>query len=205
MKAMIGHRHSTVGAAFLSTLIVASLLLLFPMKAHSAPCGTTILDLTAGQTIPVGSVTVSNDANNIYVTYAIDTVNQTSATFGTLHLWIGDDLTKVDNGGITRPAPGKLSFISDGTVRGGYSFPSSAGSTSYTFTIPFSAINVTGVPSSTTCLNLPALYVVAHAEVKNVFSSNSYKDQTAFGGPTPVAGSAWWFYGQYTICCDFGG
>lgn len=204
MKAMIGHRHSTVGAAFLSTLVVASLLLLFPVKSHAQSCVPTVWDLTAGQTIPVGSVTVSNDANNIYVTYAIDNAIQPSATFGTLHLWIGNDLTQVHNGGNSRPAPGQLPFIS-GATKGGYSFPSSAGSTSYTFTIPFSAINVTDVSSSTTCPNLPALYVVTHAEVKSVLSGSTIKDQTAFGGPTPGAGSSWWFYGQYTICCDFGG
>lgn len=206
MKTMTGYRHSTVGAAFLSTLIVASLLLLFPMKAHSAACGTEVLDLTAGQTINVGSVTVSNDANNIYVKYEINTTNQPSATFGTLHLWIGDDLANVDNGGAKRPSPGKLPFISDGTVRNGYSFSSSAGSTSYTFTIPFSAINVTGVSDSTACPDLPTLLVVAHAEVNGVNNgSSSLTSQTAFGGPTPGAGPSWWYYGQYTICCDFGG
>jgi hypothetical protein len=206
MKTMIGYRNSTVGAAFLSTLIVASLLLFFPMKAHSAACGTEVLDLTAGQTINVGSVTVSNDANNIYVKYEINTTNQPSATFGTLHLWIGDDLANVDGGGASRPSPGKLPFISDGTVRAGYSFSSSAGSTSYTFTIPFSAINMMDISSSTVCASLPTLYVVAHAEVNNVDGGGgSLTSQTAFGGPTPGAGKAWWFYGQYTICCDFGG
>jgi hypothetical protein len=39
-----------------------------PAFAQEA-CGTTTWDLTAGQTIDVGSVTVSNDLNNVYVTY----------------------------------------------------------------------------------------------------------------------------------------
>jgi hypothetical protein len=55
-------------------------------------CEPTVWDLTAGQHIVVGTVTVNNDVNNVYVTYELD---YSGACFGTLHAWVGDDLADV--------------------------------------------------------------------------------------------------------------
>ena len=55
------------------------------LASMETACGTTTWNLTAGQTSDVGSVTVSNDTDNLYVKYDLD---YPGATFGTLHLWV---------------------------------------------------------------------------------------------------------------------
>ena len=193
MKTMIGYRHSTVGAAFLSTLIVASLLLLFPMKAHSQTCGTTTWDLTAGQTIKVGTVTVSNDAANLYVTYSL---NYPGATLGTVHMWAGNDLTLLPMARNGAPIQGHFPYISGSGVQA-----SSVGSTSYTFTVPFIDLSIADAKAG--CGT--SLYIVTHAEVTMDSDGDGTMDhETAYGGPMPGSGPRWWFFGSYTICCDFG-
>ena len=193
MKAMIGHRHSTVGAAFLSTLVVATLLLVFPMKSHAQTCGTMVWDLTAGQTIKAGTVTVSNDMDNLYVTY---TLTYPGASLGTVHMWAGNDLTLVPMARNGAPIPGQFPHIS-----GAGGLTSSAGSTTYTFTVPFKSLSIADANAG--CGT--ALYIVTHAEVTMDSDGDGIMDhETAFGGPTPGAGPRWWFFGSYTICCDFG-
>jgi hypothetical protein len=149
--------------------------------------------LTAGQTIPVGTVTVSNDLNNLYITYALDSVTQPGATFGTLHAWVGNDMTNLPvSQGSGAPIPGQFPYKPDAT-----------GLTTYTITIPFldlfiqDANGACGTP----------LYVVTHAEVNGVDANGDGApdgNETAFGGPTPGSGPRWWFYGLYSVCCDFG-
>lgn len=145
-------------------------------------CGTTEWALTAGQTIPVGTLTVANDSTNLYVTYTLDPNNPVNATFGTLHLWVGSDLTTLpatQNGpNAGTPIPGQFPNVVDAT-----------GLSTYTFTIPFINLGIQDV--STACGN--PLYVVAHAEVG---------DQTAFGGDQTGAGVRWWYYGIYKVCCE---
>ncbi|CAK8723095.1 MAG: hypothetical protein CDV28_13721 [Candidatus Electronema aureum] len=186
-------------AVLFSMFMAAFLSLGIGQAAAQATCGDKVWTLWAGQHINVGTVTVKNDAENVYVTYAIDTATQPSATFGTLHMWMGNDLSMLPGGGAKRPSPGQLPYHS-----GVDPYPSSEGLTSYTFTVPLASINVTIAPE--TCPNLPPLYVVTHAEVRDVDDgSGSLSGQTAFGGDQPGSGKSWWFYGLYTICCDFGG
>jgi len=175
--------------------------------ASAGTCGDTSWTLWAGQHIDAGTVTVSNDSDNIYVTYAINTELQPSATFGTLHAWVGSDFSTLHNGGSKRPASGQMPYHSgsdapfedeNGNV---VTFPSSEGETSYTFTIPFSSINISMLPD--TCPNLPQLYVVTHAELRDVDDGEGgIGGQTGFGGDQIGSGSAWWYYGKYTICCN---
>ena len=169
-----------------------ALLLLFSAgnaQAQTAGCGTTTWDLTAGQTTNVGSVTVSNDLDNLYVTY---TLSYGSAVFGNLQVWVGNDLAnmpKVQNGpnaGI--PIPGQFPYKVDAT-----------GLTTYTFTIPFHDLLIQDANSA---CGTP-LYVVTHAEVF-MDGDTTGAHQTAFGGGTAGSGPRWWFYGVYTVCCDFG-
>ena len=150
-------------------------------------CGTTSWDLTAGQTIDVGSVTVENDADNLYVTYTLD---YPGACFGTLHLWVGDDLANVPKTPKGIPIPGQFPYHFDAT-----------GETEYTFTIPLTDV---GIDLDAECEN--TLYVVPHAEVDLDCNPETNNNETAFGGDTPGGGPRWWFYGVYTTCCpDDGG
>lgn len=179
---------------------IISMIMAFAIAAFGAAsagaqttCGDKVWPLTAGQHIDIGTVTVNNDAENIYVTYAINTTLQSKANFGNLHMWIGNDLAALPVERSGRPAPGQLPYHFDAT-----------GLTSYTFTLPLASINVSIAPA--TCPNLPPLYVVTHAEANDVDDgTGTFSGQTAFGGDTPGSGKSWWFYGLYTICCNVSG
>lgn len=158
----------------------------------NAACAPTVMNLTAGQTTVVGTVTVNNDATNIYVTY--DLIDK-SCAFGTLHLWIGNDLTNVPsvkNGpNAGTPIPGQFPYHS-----GAGSFPASTGQTSYTFKIPLTDLKIQDVASACPL----TLYVLAHAEV-----NCEGKGETAWGGNIPVNvldPGRWYFYFAYQLCCD---
>jgi len=145
--------------------------------------------LIAGQHDTVGTITVSNDATNLYVTY---TLTDTGCTFGTLHLWAGNNLLNLPTNPQGIPVPGQFC-----QADGGACFNAS-GLTTYTFTIPFSDLNIVDV--SAACGS--ALYVFAHAEV-NCGGSN----ETAWGGNNGVnieTPGRWYFYAVYNICCDTG-
>jgi hypothetical protein len=155
-----------------------------PNAASATVCGTTTWTLWAGQTKDVGTLTVSNDADNIYVTY---TLTEPGATLGAVHLWLGNDLTNLPKAGNGAPIPGQFPYKID---------PLPSGTTTYAFTIPFTDLNIQDV---TTACGLE-IYVVAHAEVN--YSSGG--GDTAFGGDNPVnvvEPGRWWYYGKYKICC----
>lgn len=163
--------------------------------AQEGTCGETSWTLWAGQHINVGQLIVTNDSENIYVTYKLDEATQPKAYFGTLHLGIvsEDDIGSLDGGGEKRPAPGQLPYHYD---------PGGLGSvTEHTFTVPFAEINVSMNP--VTCPELPHLFVVAHAEVNGVDDgSGTLSGETAFGGNQGGPGNSWWYYGEYEICCE---
>lgn len=154
-------------------------------------CEPTVWDLTAGQHYDVGSITVSNDDVNVYVTYTLDFPG---ATFGSLHLWMGSDLDNLpanDNG---TPIPGQFCQADGGACYG------ATGLTTYTFAMPFADLALPGVPDVCGA----ELYVVTHAEVLvDLDGDGEVDDETAFGGDQPGPGPRWWFYGVYTVCCDF--
>lgn len=165
--------------------LFASVLALGAQAAES--CGTTTWALTAGQHINVGTVTVSNDLDNIYITYAL---TDPTATFGTLHAWVGNDLLNVPANNQGTPVPGKFPYKPDAT-----------GLTSYTITVPFSDLEL--VDAAFACGM--QLYVVTHAEVnRDGDGDGEIENETAFGGDQTGGGNRWWFYGKYTVCCDFG-
>lgn len=155
-------------------------------------CGATTFNLTAGQTIHVGSVTVSNDASNLYVTYSLDYLG---ATFGTLHLWVGNDLLNVPANKNGTPIPGQFCSALGGACADATNL------VSYTFTIPFASLSIVDV--NQVCGTI--LNIVAHAEVNADTNGDGTVDhETAFAGPNAGSGPRWWFYGKYSICCDFG-
>lgn len=152
------------------------------VKLSSEECVPEVQNLIAGQTNDVGSITIWNDADNLYVKYELDT----GCTFGTLHLWVGNDLDNipVSGGPNPNPVPGQFPYHFDAT-----------GSTSHTFTIPLAPLLVDQTDFCGT-----NLFVVAHAEV-----TCDGEKETAFGGHFPVnfdSPGRWYFYEDYTICCD---
>jgi hypothetical protein len=150
--------------------------------SFAAVCGTTIWNLYAGQTQDVGSLTVSNDETNIYVTYTLDAPD---TYFGTLHLWVGNDLLNLPKTPNGTPIPGQFPYQ--------YTPPNTT-TTSYTFIIP---LNDLAIQDITRACPL-TLNVVAHAEVKGAVN------ETAFGGDQPVnvlSPGRWWYYALYNLCC----
>lgn len=157
---------------------------IFTVQAR-AVCNPGIWDLTAGQTIKVGTVSMSNDALNLYVTYKL---TYTGATFGTLHTWVGDDISLVPSNAQGIPVPGQFPWHVD-----------VSGLTTATLAIPLSSLGITDM----TKMCNTVLYVVAHAEVSMDSNNDGQMEtETAFGGDIAGPGNRWWFYG-YTVCCDF--
>ncbi len=167
-------------------------------ESGSTPCGTdtcgsTTWTLWAGQTIDVGSVTVCNDGTNVYVNYTLD---YEGASFGTLHLWMGDTLANVPANSQGTPVPGQFCSATGGRCE------DTNGATCWNFTVPLAEIGITNVTEACNTI----LYVVTHAEVTLPDDDDLDTDpehETAFGGDTEGSGSRWWFYGAYTVCCDF--
>jgi len=175
---------------WLALLMIGGLLL--SPATVLAVCGSTTWQLTAGQTINVGTVTVSNDDTNVYVQYTLNTESYPDATFGTLHVWLGNDLENVPATPDGTPIPGQFD-----KSEGGASFDAS-GLTAYTFTIPFGDIGI--VDTDEACGT--ELFVLTHAEVDLDSTDGSDEHETAWGGPEEGTGPRWFFYGVYTICCD---
>jgi hypothetical protein len=168
-----------------SSLFGMSAMILTPRAVFGqvAVCEPRVFPLTAGQTINVGNVTVTNDATNLYVTYNLNA----PATFGTIHLWVGTDLNNLPKSGGGAPIPGQFRYHATPT------------GLSYTFTIPLQ--DGVFIDVAQACSPVPAkVYIVAHAEV-DTNGSQAGGGETAWGGDTPGPGRRWWFYGAYTMCC----
>lgn len=172
-----------------TALLVSGLLL--TVTPAWAICGTTTWQLTAGQTLNVGTVTVSNDATNIYIRYAIDTVNYPDATLGNLHVWVGNDLLNLPANSQGIPVPGQFCSADGGACA------DAAGLQEYTFTIPFTDLGIV----DTNALCGLTLYVFTHAEV-DTNGDAAGGGETAFGGNVAGTGNRWYFFGVYTVCCE---
>lgn len=168
-------------------LILVSLLVSTGLSVAQTCAGTTTWNLTAGQTITVGTVSVCNDATNLYITYNL---TYPGATFGTLHVWAGSDLANMPATSGGTPIPGKF------CKSGGGACYDATGLTTYTFIIPLAKLSIPDI----TKVCGATLYVVAHAEV-NMGTTT----ETAFGGNTAGSGPRWWFYGAYKLDCTLGG
>lgn len=123
-----------------------------------------------------GTVTVWNDGVNLYVKYS-----STNGTFGTLHLWVGTDLTLIPSAGNPdNPVPGQFPNSFDAT-----------GLMEYTFTVPLADIPFVSCGS--------AVFVVAHAKMG---SETAFGGCTAFNVNDPSIQGRWWYYTKYTVCCN---
>jgi hypothetical protein len=128
-------------------------------------CGTPqIQNLMAGQNIVAGTISISNDANNVYVTYTTTGGWQLQKT----HLYVGDCNSVPKNKG-GNPQIGQFPNQTTHNPR----------VTSFTYTLPLA--------------NLAACYcVAAHAEVVLVDGSgNVTQSETGWGQGSPFGGNSW--------------
>ena len=181
----------------ISGFFCAALSLLLAAKNATAECPTKTAQLTAGQTLPVGTVSISNDNDNVYVNYTLTYDNnndgQVDASFGTLHLWIGNSLLLIPSNNNGIPIPGQFC-----NAQGGACYDAT-GLTSYTFTVPWSQISLSDINQ----LCGSNLYVATHAEVDvQTVAGGSVDSETAWGGEYSGSGPRWWFYSDFSVCCD---
>jgi hypothetical protein len=153
-------------------------------EAVTSPfCGSSSYTLWAGQTINGGALTVSNDADSLYVTYS------TSFSFGTLHLWVGTDMTLLPVNGQGVPIPGHFPYAQD-----------TNGGTEYTFSIPLGSIPYLADASGKLCDK--SISVVAHAEVTiNGEHETAWGGNEAAPGPQIPGSGRWAYYGTYQVAC----
>lgn len=155
----------------------------------SIQCNSVIWPLTAGQTIDAGTVTVSNDSQNLYITVYSNEGFQ--AVQENIKLWVGTDPDLT-------PAQGGLPVNGQGVpIPGQFPYKVTATGNQYTFVIPFSSIE--GYNGVVNCSS--KLYIYVHVDA--IAGGGS---ETAWGGPTGVnvgTPGRWYFYGIYqAVCCD---
>ena len=122
-------------------------------------CNETGFTLIAGQHMNVGSVTVANDGENLYVNYETDGVWMIQE----IHFYIGA-LGDVPTNKKGVPVPGHFPYNMEGL-----------NVTSLTFSIPLSEIELgDGCP-------LDPLHVLAHAVVEKVNDDGNVQNETAWG------------------------
>lgn len=137
----------------------------------------------AGQTIPVGSLWISNDSNYIYVTYELADDWMLTET----HLHLADSLEDIPMTPSGIPIPGQFDYKTDHD-------PSVS---SYTYTIDLSSYGFECGDS---------IVVAAHAAVEKWDEqSQEWLTETAWGGDQEGPGPRWWFYAAYVIQCGGGG
>lgn len=138
--------------------------------------------LWAGQTIDVGTVRVSNDETNLYVTY--NTTGDWYLKEAKLYVGLGDAPTE-------RLTPGHAPYKSE-DISGDISY-----TRSYTFTIPLAGFGVT--------CDVTELWLQAHADVVKLDNNGQIvQSETAYGGDItkPKKGS-WYGNISYTVqCCE---
>lgn len=162
--------------AFSAMAVALALMLVAVTGATAADtCGVPqVSTLWAGQTINAGTVTVSNDEDNLYVTYT----TQNGWVLTEVHLYV------LDAEPTQRLTPGQAPYKS-----------TLMNATTYTFTVP-----LTGATCGETTKWLQAHAAV----VKLDSSGNVVDSQTAYGGTItkPDKGS-WYGNIAYTIqCCE---
>jgi hypothetical protein len=141
-----------------------------------AQCSTspTVVTLFAGRTMNAGTVTVTNDASNLYVQYAT-----TSPWLLTeAHLAVADSLAGIPQTKKGNPVPGHFA----------YSATFDPEVTSFTFTIPLGGFS-TG----------QSLFIAAHAVVLAPDTGSGGGTQTGWGDGAGFPGANWATYFQYTV------
>ena len=147
----------------------------FVALANAATCGEpTSVALLAGQTIGAGTVIVSNDEDNLYVTYTTSAPWRLAQT----HLAVATSLADIPRTATGSPEPGQFAYR---TTHG-------AGVTEFVYTIPLADLGAE--PGD-------ARIVAAHADVWNASTSVS---EGAWGAGTRfVSKGNWATYFAYTV------
>ena len=149
--------------------LAAAVLVAAPAAAQCG--GATVTTLFAGQTIDTGTVTISNDASFVYVTYSVND----PWTITAVHLAVADSLAGIPQNKNNNPQPGHF------PINTTYQPPV----TTVTFTIPLSSFSGTD------------LYIGAHAEVQA--SGGGGGGQTAWGYGPSFGGHNWATYINYQV------
>lgn len=139
-------------------------------------CHEVVSEFYAGQHIPAGTITVSNDESNVYVTFN----TENGWEMGTTHLYVGfEDGLPVGKSG--NPKIGNFPFQTNHSPM----------QTTYTYIVPMDEF-VLG----------DCIVIAAHAEVFLVGPDGEVVDsQTAWGGTQPIReGGSWATYIEYCIC-----
>lgn len=147
-------------------------------------CGQESYTFWAGQTDSAGYVTVSNDAENLYV--EVFSTNGFQSVDENIKMWLGGDLLLLPRAGSGAPVNGQFPYKV--TVDGN----------THTFTIPLQ-----DVPDyDATVCGEQAIYVVVHGDVISS-DANGGTAETAFSGDIAGDGNRWWFYSAFVPqCCD---
>ena len=132
--------------------------------------GTLSYTLFAGQTINAGNVVLTQDADNLYITFAV----ASGVTLNETHVWIGSQ--PIDTKG--RPDPGQ--FDKNGQ-------PEYV--TNRFFGSQLNANGVVTVPLTSAIRNATSLYIYTHATVTLANGSN----ETAFAGNYSYSGAGGWY------------
>ena len=152
-------------------------------------CAEKTVDLTAGQTIKSGTVTISNDATNLYVKVTLSDNATFASVSENLKLWVGDDFA-------TLPVGGSDNNPSCSPQNGQFPWKATVDplENTYTFTIKYSDIEKY-LGKTIDCSS--ALNVVLHADL-----IVNGQPETAFGGEVAANCQRWWFYTVYQgVCC----
>jgi hypothetical protein len=171
-----------MNARKMSVFVLIALLALVatPAMAQNTSCGVPqVQTLWGGQTINVGTVTVSNNDTTLYVTY-----NTTDAWYLTeVHLYV------LNMAPTERLPPGQAPYKAENLP---------AGTQSYTFTVSLANLGF-GV----TC-GVTDLWLQAHAAVVKLNAGQVVQSETAYGGDitNPDTG-AWYGNIAYRVqCCE---
>jgi len=133
--------------------------------------------LWAGQSINAGGVWVSNDGTFLYVSAYSE--NGFQPVKENVKIWVG-----TSNKFTKRPSTGRFPYKY--TVKDNW----------YHAYMPLAEIE----GYNGTCGQ--KFYIIVHADVL-VNKKGRITSETAFGGCEPGLGSAWWYYMEYTFCCDY--
>jgi hypothetical protein len=146
-----------------------------PSEEIDSTCGSKTVDFLAGQNIPAGTIEISNDLTNLYVTFNTTGDWKMMET----HLYVGS----IE--GLPKTSTGNPKI-------GNFPYKDSLGSaTTFTYTIPLSSLGED-----------QCFVVAAHASVATLDGEgNVIEQQTAWGAGSQITeGGSWATYTVYCPC-----
>ncbi len=171
---MRSFRRIALGLSVISALAVSA------GEARAQACGTTAsTPLIAGQHYTAGTISISNDANFIYVQYA----TENPWVMSDAHVAVAKTLAEIPQTKSKNPIPGRFA----------YSATFDPEVTSHTFVVPLAGLYAEG----------QTVYIAAHALVQAPRADGG--SQTGWGFGPGFAGSNWATYLAYTIQSCGGG